>query len=284
MSAIDRVVAPAQTAARRVKRTISRELFQLPEDATGAWSLPLPAEAPRIDILRVGNCEFREVEGAHTVTCGVGYPLVMAEVLAAEGIGMGFQNIFAWHVDDFPDSRTLMKRRRSHRGAPDLVIVGVSAYPAMRHVLGFGRRMVGLRENLGRRAGPLIFPVWRCISFVLLRFGRTMPWQEADGVERFVGVVRELWPEARIAVQEPFMTQALPGAFDLERLARFRDEVRDATLRAGADWIPSPELGSDPALRGANGYNVNARGSRVAGEHYAGWILEHMDIADMEHS
>ena len=279
MSALDHAPGWLRTPLLRPRRKISRELFQMPDDGAATWTIDPPAEPPRIDILRVGNCEFREVEGAHTVTSGVGYPRIMAQVLAEHGVGMGFQNIFAWHVDDFPDRHTLLKRRRARRGAPDLVIVGISAYPAMRHVLGFDRRMIGLRENLGRRTGPLIFPIWRCISFVLLRVGRPLPWQGTDGVEAFVTMARDVWPAAQIAVQEPFMTQALPGAFDLERLARFRDDVRAAADRAGADWIPAPDLGDDPGLRGANGYNVNARGSRVAGEHYARCILDHGAIA-----
>jgi hypothetical protein len=268
---------------RRLLKRLLRPLLTLPDDGAALWVREAPTAGRGLDVLRVGSCEFRLVETSHTLTSPVGYPAFIAEELARHGVGLGWQNLFAWNFEELPDRRTLLKRRRAHRGAPDVVIVGAGMYYAIRHVFGHGRRVVALRENLGRWAGPLIFPISRVNALCLRHLGRpaATPYRGTAPVERFVADVRAVWPDARILFQEPFMTAAFDGQVDPRRLRRIRDDMLALAQRLdGVDWLPAPDLGTSMAYRGANGVNLNRAGSERAGRAYAQWLLAHGYVRD----
>lgn len=258
----------------QLKRWISRTFFQRPDHGAALWTMAAPQDRPHVDVLRLGACEWQEMNGCHTVTAPAGYPRHMAEELARHGVGFGFQNIFVWNLEDWPSRHTLLKRRgRMHRRPPDLVLLQVGGWVAMKHFFGFHRRIVALRENLSRWAGPFIWPIHSVIGLSLRFFGRRMPEQGTGQLEEFVVLLRELWPGTRIAIMEPWRT-GLKGSFDQVRLEQVTRDLRQTAERLECDWMPAPDFGRGRRLRCSNGFNVNLAGSRHAARHYAAWLLE----------
>lgn len=260
---------------RSVLRPISNRLFALPPDKAARWSPRPPGHGKSLDILRVGSCDFREIEVAHTMRSPPGYPVYLGEELARSDIGFGWQNIFAWNIEDLPDAAR-MRELRGERGDPDVVVLGVGLFYAMRHVLGHDRRMVALRENGARWAGPLLPAILR-INVVLLRwFGRTYPYHGTAKVEDWIADVRTLWPRARVLVQEPIMTFAYDGAFDERLLRVVRDDLHALVERVpDVEWLPAPSVGADRGLRAWYGVLLNRRGSELVGRYYADWFVRH---------
>jgi hypothetical protein len=179
-----------------------------------------------------------------------------------------------WNLKDFPKTPEQLWKRRRRRGAPDLVLIQAGAFHSIRNVLGFDRRVIGLRENAGRWLGPGIVPAWRGLSVWLQLVGRVPPYPGTAELEAFIDLVRQEWPQARIAVQE-LLDPALAGMCDRRRLAQINRDLAAAAERKGVGWVPRPGLGRDMRLRCANGVNLNRAGSQLAGRHYARWILEH---------
>jgi hypothetical protein len=250
-------------------------LFDLPEDAVLTWSLEPPSEGPAVDLLRIGSCESRAALGAHTVLSPMGFPKAMAEHLAEHGVGFGYQSFWSFNFNDLPQGEEdLRRRRRRRRPPPDVVWIQVGAAHALRQVLGFDRRAMGIRENVGRALGPGIGPAWRGLELWLRLVGTTIPYDGVDPLRRLVGDLRVTWPDARIGIQELF-NSALRGALDESRLQHIIADQRALARELGLDWIPRPDLGRDMRLRCANGGNLNAAGSVVAGRHYGDWLLEH---------
>ena len=259
----------------RLKRWISRTFFQRPDHGAALWAVPAPRDRPHVDVLRLGACEWQEMNGCHTVTAPAGYPKYMAEHLEHRGVGFGFQNIFVWNLEDWPSPHTLRKRRiRVNRRPPDVVFLQVGGWVAMKHLFGFHHRIVGLRENLSRWVGPLIWPIHAVIGVSLRCFGRGMPKQNMAQLEEFVALLRQLWPDTTVAILEPWRS-GLHGSFDETRLAEVTRELQLTAERLGCEWAPAPDFGSGRALRCSNGYNLNEEGSWWAGRHYAKWLVDH---------
>jgi hypothetical protein len=259
---------------RRLRAAIGRQVFGLPFDGTLGWSLPRPDTPRSLDIVRFGACETREAELSHTVNTPIGWPRHLAEELGAEGIGVGWQSVWVWNLEDFPKTaEQLWKRRKRRRGAPDLVLIQAGAFHSIRNVLGFSPRVLGLRENVGRWLGRGIRPAWRVLSLWLQLVGRVPEYPGTAQVEAFIDLVRQEWPHARIAVQE-LLEPALAGMCEPRRLEQINRDLRAAAQRKGVDWVPRPDLGRDMRLRCANGVNLTRAGSELAARHYAGWILE----------
>jgi hypothetical protein len=258
------------------RNTIGRLLFTIPDDGAALWTPEPDPDLPRhVDVLRIGDCEWREVGVTHTITGGPGYPLHMERELAARGIGFGWQNIFAWNYSDLPDRRMLRKRRRRHRADPDIVLIGVGMQYAARHFFPFDRRFTGMRENLGRYTGPFQPAIWRVIAVLLRIFGRNVPFDTPENVVWFVDEIRAVWPETQIMIQEPLMEQAFKGQLNLRRLEQARDDLRALCQQLeGVEWMPAPRLGKDRRLYGCNGANLNRRGSELAGKFYADWLVD----------
>lgn len=159
---------------KRVLKPVKDLIFDMPRDEAALWTLERPEadDVPYLDVLRFGACDFRETAHAHTMAAPVGWPRYMAEDMRREGVELAFQNLFVWHFEDFPDEATAIKRRRRRRGRPDVIIIQTGGYPAMRHIFGFNIWSFLARENLGRRLGPLMRPIWRVMDPILRVFGR----------------------------------------------------------------------------------------------------------------
>ncbi|MFT4034639.1 MAG: hypothetical protein QM679_03575 [Patulibacter sp.] len=260
---------------KRLLKPVKAVLFEMPRDQAALWVLERPDEddVPYLDVLRFGACDFRETAHAHTTAAPVGWPRYMAEDLAGAGVQLAFQNLFVWHFEDFPDAQTTLKRRRRRRGRPDLIVIQTGGYPTLRHVFGFNIWSFLARENLGRRLGPLMRPIWRVIDPLLRVFGRPAPWHPPEpGLREFVAMVRQIWPDVPIEFWQT-NDPVLEGFWRRDIAQRLIDETMPVLAELAVPVIPPPPLPQTMALRGANGSNFNAAGSRAVGAHYAQHLL-----------
>jgi hypothetical protein len=266
---------PPKSLYRRLRRKVGDLLVGVPFDEALGWTLERPATGRTLDIVRFGACETREAELSHTVKSPIGWPRYLAELLGRQGIGLGWQSTWVWNLQDFPKTADeLWKRRRRRRGQPDLVLVQAGGFHSLRHVIGFHRRALGLRENVGVWLGRGIRPAWRLLSVWLVLVGRRPPYPGTGQLEEFIELLRREWPDSRIAIQELF-EPALEGICDRRRLALINADLADVAKRLDLDWIPRPDLGRDMGLRCANGINLNRRGSELTAAHYARWMTDH---------
>lgn len=272
---LERIAATPETL-KKLLRPIKKLVFDMPRDRAAGWVLEKPEagdDSPYLDVLRFGACDFRETKHAHTMEAPVGWPLRMAEEFDRQGVHLAFQNLFVWHFGDFPDEATMVKRRRRRRGRPDVIIVQTGGYPAVRHVFGFNLWSFVARENVGRRMGYLMYPIWRVMDVLLRIFGRPAPWHgPEEGLEEFVDQLQRVWPGVPIEfwhqndpVLEGFWIRSVA-----ERLIAEASPVLEARDIPVIDAAPIPQT---MALRGANGLNFNAAGSRAVGFHYANHLL-----------
>ncbi|MBJ7328810.1 MAG: hypothetical protein JHC95_02865 [Solirubrobacteraceae bacterium] len=269
----------AKLFARDLFKTyIAAWLWVRPRDRWMFWSLPVPDrdDGPTVDILRIGSCEDRAMPHNHQANGPLGFPRFMLGELARNGIRAGYQNMWVWMFEELPvTERDLLKRRRKNRPAPDLVFVQVGPIYAGRHYLGGHRRVIGMRENAGKRIGPLIYPIWRVIS-KLLRWGgfKTIDYPGPDALDAFLDITLKTWPDVLIALYEP-TSPVLEGGLFRHKIDDLTAELHAAAERAGdrVKVLPRPELGLDMRFRISNGYNVNEAGSRVVGRHFADWIM-----------
>ncbi len=281
-------LAAGKSFAREVfKKYVSAWLWVRPRDRWMFWSLPTPPAddpGPTLDILRIGSCEDRAMPDNHQANGPMGFPRFMLKRLAADGIRCGYQNMWIWTFEELPQTKKeLLKRRRMNRPAPEVILFQVGPIYTGRHFLGGHRRIIGLRENMGKRIGKGIYPVWRVISKAL-RWGGfpTPPYPGNEQLDGFLNVVKEIWPECVVALYEP-TSPVLEGGLDRKKLEAVTAELHAAAERHGPNVrvMPRPELGLDMRLRISNGYNVNEAGARVVGRHFADWLLEQPEFADL---
>ena len=112
----------------RAARWVGRTFFQRPDAGAALWTMVASEDRPHVDVLRMGACEFQEMNGCRRVQYTIGYPKYMADALAGKGVGLGFQNIFVWNLEDWPSEHTLVKRRQRMDGrAPDIMLSKLAA-------------------------------------------------------------------------------------------------------------------------------------------------------------
>jgi hypothetical protein len=210
---------------------------------------------------------------AHDTHAAPGYPLAAADALRNHGIGVEFAHYFAVNLDYLPDRETLIRRVKLS-GPPDLITVQMGGNYTRWIVIPDTGRTMQLRVELGRRLGKLAFPGYRAMNPGLAAFGR--PAARYTGIERyedFLRMLRDIWPAADQVLVPPF-----PRSFENRRqrpiAERVDADVRALAKRMGAGLVDAPKLlGRDPALRGATGYNLNGRGSKLVGQQLARVVL-----------
>ena len=278
LAKIERSVARIQATPESIKkvlRPLRNFVFDMPRDEASTWVLERPdsPDEPFLDVLRFGACDFRETQHAHTLAAPVGWPRYMAEAMDHRGVKLAFQNLFVWHLEEFPDEAVIVKRRRNRRGRPDVVVIQTGGFSTMRHLWGYNLYSFLARENLGRRLGPLMHPIWRIMSVILRLVGRAAPYYGPQAqLAQFIATVRRLWPDVPIEFwnqNEPL----LQGAWRRDIAERLIAEATPILAEAGVPIIDPPPLPPTMALRGANGMNFNARGSRAVGDWYANHLL-----------
>jgi hypothetical protein len=215
-----------------------------------------------------GDCSWRAMEAAHGTHTPPGYPLVMADRLAAQGSGLevGF-GIFGWY-EALPQTERALTEHLKLSGPPDLVVVQLGAIYGLRRVLSDNNRLDRLRGAVARALGPLTIPVSRMTRPVGQRVGTPVrDYPGTSKLESFLALVRDTWPAARVVVMAPFPRRiASPKVRAME--ARVHDEQLASAHRAGVTFVDcSPVLlASSERTTGANGYNLNTTGSRIVAE------------------
>ncbi len=250
-----------------------------PPDPVRAYPGTARPGLPTLRLLHVGDCGLRSMEAGHDFRAPLGFPRAAADRLLEHGIGMEFAHYFAVTFEHLPDIETL--RRRSHvSDAPDVIVIQLGATYARRLILPDRRPIMRLRVDIARRLGRRTFPGYRALRPVVRRLGRhPTPYQGAAGLCSFLAELRREWPGADVVIVQPF-ERAHPYPSQLPIAERTRRDLRELARAAGvAELDLGAVLGTDPALRGANGYNLNARGSELAGEALARWILRESSAA-----
>jgi hypothetical protein len=274
--------SPAPAFVRRIARFGYRALLgQPPEcDLGRTWPGTACDDLPALRFLHVGDCGFRRMEFGHDMTAPAGYPLVAAERLLEEGVGMAFGHYFAINFEDLPDQQRLVRHMHLD-GEPDVVLVQLGGSYARKVVLPHRKPIHRLRADGNRRAGRLIYPVHRLLrQWVRIAGSYRTPYPGTMELERFLMQMKEAWPAAQIVVMPPF-----PRSHNYRRQLRIA-ETTDAGVRAAAQRCgvhvldASPVLGHDPSLRCANAYNLNGKGARVVGDLLGEWLVENAVGAD----
>ena len=242
-------------------------------DPVPSWRGTAEPGLEELRLLHVGDCGLRTMESSHDFYAPLGFPRAAADVLLQHGIGITFSHYFAVRFEHLPDME-LLRRRLRFDGDPDVIVVQLGATYNRRVILPDTRTIMRLRCDLGRRLGPRVFHVYRPLRPLVRRVGRhAAVYPGPAPLERFLRDVSREWPDARIALMQPFLG-IYPYPTQLPIRARTAAHVRETAARCGVDELDFNDLlGNDPALRGANGYNLSARGSEVVGCELVEWIL-----------
>jgi hypothetical protein len=222
-----------------------------------------------------GDCSWRSMEAAHGTHTPPGYPMVMAERLVADGLGLevGF-GIFGWY-EGLPQTAPALTKHLKLSAPPDLVVVQLGAIYGLRRVLSDNNRLDKVRGAVARVLGPLAIPVSRMTRPLGQRVGTPVrDYPGTEKLESFLALAQATWPDARIVVMAPFPRHiASPKVRAME--TRVHDEQLAAAQRAGVGFVDCAPalLASSERTTGANGYNLNATGSRIVAEELLGLMV-----------
>jgi hypothetical protein len=222
------------------------------------------------------DCSWREMNQSHGPHNPPGYPLVMANRLVERGFGLEISVVTQQDVPGLPGSREQLLQHVRLSGEPHAVLVQVGAVYGERKAFPRGPRVDPIRWDIARRFGPHIFAVSRFVRPTVLRFGLPIiAYHGCAELDRFLGLLREVWPAAARGVIPPFPKRFIPS-----RTRRLVDGVhRDMALtcrRRESAYLDCSQVleASDREVRCANGYNLNRHGSELVGDRLAEWMLE----------
>jgi hypothetical protein len=198
----------------------------------------------------------------------------MAEHLLDEQIGMEFGHYFAITYEELPEIDRL-KAVAKLSGDPDVILVHTGANYQRRLIVRSTVRVNQLRLEVGRRLGRHIFFAHRFVMRPLVRlFGRHHVVYDGTGaIERFLDRLHAAWPKATIMLISPFPLE-LPYPTSLAIHDGVRADLREMAGRRGMPCFEFDELIAGDEFHGANGYNLNKRGSELVGSQMARWILD----------
>lgn len=263
-----------------VIRRVDRAVFGRPFDPTRTYRGTVRDGEPLLRVVRFGSCDFRAMDGPHGLHTPIGYPRFLVERLNRAGLSVEFSNVFLLLFSELPRDGEQLRRHVKLTGDPDVVLLTVGGIHAYRSILPASRRLAELRDKVSRLMGPFVYVAYRPMHVLARRFGRLYrPYGGTEEMVAFAELVRREWPDARIVVA-PALRAACEGVFDRALLDRIGDETAGRARELGLDVCEIRDaLGTDMALRAANGVNPNTAGSRVIGEHLAEW-LEQAGVAD----
>ena len=256
---------------RILKRVYRGVVGARPEDPLRAWRGTAVEGRPALRVLHVGDCGVRRMDCGHDLLGPPGYPVSAARDLLRVGIGLAFLHYFCVNFEDLPEIDVL--QRFGTFGAPDVLLVQIGSCYTRRVILPDTDRVHQLRDELGRRAGRLVFPFYRLLFPFVRLFGRhSTRYRGAARLERFVAEARRAWPGVQVVLVLPFRRS--PGYPSGEPIGeRVEHDIRALEALPGVSvFDANPVLGRDPALRCATGYNLNTRGSRLVGAELARWL------------
>jgi hypothetical protein len=262
---------------RRLAKLMYRAVVGPPvPDPVRAWRGTARDGLQVLRVLHVGDCGVRRMETSHDLYGPPGYPLFAAERLLRDGVGMEFTHYFAVSFEVLPDMESLRRHTRLS-GDPDVVLVQVGSAYTRRILLPDTRRVHQLRDDVGRRAGRLVFAFYKLLRPCLRLFGRhSAKYTGPEELERFVDRTQSAWPHAEVVLVAPFRRS--PGYPSGEPIAaRIEADLQAiAASRSAVSVFDANEaLGRNPELRCVTGYNLNGRGCELVGMQLAGWMLAH---------
>lgn len=276
--------SPSIDTSRRVSaRDIGRSLLKRgyralvgppSVDLARAWPGTATKGGAGLRHLHIGDCNFRRMDLGHDTQAAPGYPLAAAEALLEQGIGVEFAHYFCINFEHVPEMADVVCRARLS-GAPDLITVHMGGNYTRWIVVPDTRRTMQMRVEIARRLGKATFPGYRLLAPFVRLLGRPAArYRGIEAYERFLGALRQTWPEAQIVVISP-----LPrcwGSRTMYRIgARVDADIRAATERLGLTLLDATSvLGRDRALRGASAYQLNGKGCEALGNELARQILE----------
>jgi hypothetical protein len=252
------------------------KILDAPDPSRG-WRGLVREGQPARRLAIYGDCSWRAMEAAHGTHTPPGYPLALAERLVAAGSGLevGF-GIFG-RYELLPRDEAALTKYLRLTGAPDVIVVQLGALYGLRRVLADGNALDRVRGGVARALGPLAIPVSRVMRPFGQRIGRPVtPYPGTAALEAFLALAGKVWPEARIVLMAPFPRHiASPAVRAME--ARVHDDQLAAAQRAGIDFVDcAPALLASPGRTTcANGYNLNAAGSRIVAEQLESLVVEH---------
>lgn len=202
-------------------RALLRKLIPKPSDPLRGWRGTADDHPRSINILRYGDCAWREQRHGHTLGVRPGYPLVIAERLARRGIGMGWSMVYVGSYSALPTSREeLVRFVRLGGAAPDVVILQLAMGYATRTILPRNQYWNDARLHLARLAGPLSRPVYWLLEKLLRRYGSTRPFDDTQSLEVFWELVADEWPDAQRIMMSPSCVPVVDGLIASEVLVR----------------------------------------------------------------
>ena len=247
--------------------TLFRRIVPAPPPDPGLKWRGTPTEGrPFVRLALYSDCSFRRMELSHWTPTPVGWPERLGEHLDRQGTGLEFSTVFVGEHRHYPPPHDL-GRYLKLTGDPDLVMVQTGRLYSRHCVFPDTRRTLEAREYLAHRLGPRVFAGYKALRPFVRAFGRpVVEYPGAHRLERFLEDAKAQWPQARIVVVPPF-PRVHPQPMHVPIDARTHDDMHAAAQRAGVEWLDLGHvLGDDPALRCANGYNLNAEGSRRFGD------------------
>lgn len=254
-----------------LRRRVARRLVPRPPDAPRQWKGTAGDHPRRVNVLRYGDCAWRECDYGHNLGRRPGYPQVLADLLARRAVGMGWSWVYMARHQDLPQTEEDLVRFVRLDGDPDLVVLQLSTGHAVRTIWPIRPLWNDARIHLAQRSGPLSLPVYWVMHRVLRAFGRphsTFP--GTDALETFWALVARRWPHAQRVMLGPLCRAYVDGFIDVERLDEIWGEVARCSLECGVtvvDSIPAMDALRDRigrrALNGFNGYDLRRPGHEV---------------------
>jgi len=249
-------------------------------DPVRGWKGTAHGDRAELRVMHVGDCSLRAMETSHDFYAPVGYPKVIAERLLDQRLGMEFGHYFTIIYEDFPEIERLKKVTKLS-DVPNLILVHTGATYQRRVILKSTERINQVRLEVGRRLGRRIFTAHRLfVRPFVRRCGRHWtPYEGTAKLDSFIDQLQKEWPKATVAVVAPFpLDWAYPTSADIH--AKVIAEARELAERRGLPFFEFDHVLTAHDLYCANGYNLNARGSKIVGDVLANWILDTLVEAD----
>lgn len=243
-------------------------------DPLRVWKGTAQGDQAELRVLHVGDCSLRAMDTSHDFYAPPGYPKTISERLLDEQIGMEFGHYFTITYEELPEIDRLKKVTKLS-GDPDVILVHTGANYQRRLIIESTVRMNQLRLEVGRRLGRHIFTAHRYVMRPLVRlFGRHhVAYHGTGALEQFLDRLQQAWPKATIMLISPFPLE-LPYPSSIVIHDRVRADLREMAKRRGMPCFEYDELIAGDDFHGANGYNLNKRGSELVGNEMARWIVD----------
>jgi hypothetical protein len=260
---------------RRAIRSGYRRVFPLPVRPP-LWNGTAGAYERTISVVRYGDCSWLAMDSSHDSAAPPGYPSAIAAHLGRIGLGLEFRNKFVLTFEKLPKTRSALRLSPHLDAAPDLVLVQVGGIYSLRRLLPNRRRIIELREDLGRALGRRVSVAYRVLHPSLRMFGRPyLPYRGADPLDDFVRLVEARWPNARIAVMGPLRPHVDNGIFDAAMLARIAADLERRSIALRVDFLDCRLALYDagPECYCANGGNLSPVGHDLLGRWLGEWLV-----------